>query len=287
MIHFKIGITFSGRYRSKYVEPICNELLLLGYSIDDIFYDRWHDVLINGVRGDKQLRRIYSENCDCVVVLLSPDYKERHWTGNVEWRSIEELINTGGEDKICLLSIDMAQIGNIDGLYQYQDIAKPIDGLSIREIAEFIDRKYKLIMEGQDTYTGSGNKTISKYIKPEFFRGNLLGIDIRPEWLNYIKDLTDKLIKYIEYYGVNNPHYEDGMEWYVSRYTRNGILIMQRYDIESEKNPHMGWLYVYINYEASDPNSGDCVFGLCADEKDLKLTCYIPGEWDDEIFSWP
>lgn len=43
----------------------------------------------------KKLRRIYSENCNCVVVLQSPDYKERHWTGNVEWRSIEELINMG------------------------------------------------------------------------------------------------------------------------------------------------------------------------------------------------
>ena len=143
--HFKIGITFSGKYRKEYVEPFCGELLELGYKKDDIFYDVWHDVLINGIHGDNILRQIYFNSCDCVVVLLSPDYKEKNWTGHIEWSAVKELINTGNGDKICLLRVNSANIGSIDGLYNNQTIAKDIDGMSASEIAEFIDKKYNII----------------------------------------------------------------------------------------------------------------------------------------------
>ena len=72
---FKMGFTFSGKYREKYIKPICEELLRMGYDKDEIFYDRWHDDLINGVRGDDKLRRIYNQQCELVIVLLSPDRK--------------------------------------------------------------------------------------------------------------------------------------------------------------------------------------------------------------------
>lgn len=144
--HFKIGITFSGKYRKQFVEPFCEELLKLGYNKDDIFYDSWHDVLINGVHGDSILRQIYFKNCDCVVVLLSPDYKEKNWTGHIEWSAVKELINTGNDDKICLLRVDSADIGNIDGLYSNQTIAKAIDDMPAAEIATFIHRKYKMLV---------------------------------------------------------------------------------------------------------------------------------------------
>lgn len=144
--HFKIGITFSGRYREQFVEPFCDELLNLGYTRNDIFYDSWHDVLINGVHGDRVLKQIYLENCDCVVVLLSPDYKEKNWTGHIEWSAVKELINTGDDDKICLLRVGSADIGEIDGLYKNQTIAKTIDDMSAPEIAAFIDCKYKMLV---------------------------------------------------------------------------------------------------------------------------------------------
>lgn len=143
--HFKIGITFSGKYREQFVEPICRELLKLGYNQNDIFYDEWHDALINGVHGDSILRQIYFKHCDCVVVLLSPDYKEKNWTGHIEWAAIKELINTGDDEKICLLRVDSANIGEIDGLFSNQAIAKAIDDLSPSQAAAFIDTKYKLV----------------------------------------------------------------------------------------------------------------------------------------------
>lgn len=107
----------------------------LGYNKDDIFYDSWHDALINGVHGDSVLRQIYFENCDCVVVLLSPDYKEINWTGHIEWSALKELFNIGGDDKIRLLRVDSAKIGEIDGLYKNQTI----DDMSAREIAAVLN----------------------------------------------------------------------------------------------------------------------------------------------------
>lgn len=144
--HFKIGITFSGKYRNQIVEPFCDELLKLGYNKDDIFYDSWHEVLINGVHGDNILRKIYFENCDCVVVLLSPDYKEKNWTGHIEWSAVKELINKGEDDKICLLRVNSADIGSFDGLFKNQTIAKSIDDMSATEVAAFVHQKYKMLI---------------------------------------------------------------------------------------------------------------------------------------------
>ena len=80
------------------------------------------------------------------MVLLSPDYKEKNWTGHIEWSAVKELINMGNDDKICLLRVDSADIGNIDGLYSNQTIAKAIDDMPAAEIATFIHRKYKMLV---------------------------------------------------------------------------------------------------------------------------------------------
>lgn len=143
--HFKIGITFSGRYRKEYVEPFANALLKLGYDKKDIFYDAWHEALINGVSGDVILQDIYSNRCDCIVVLLSPDYKGKVWTGHVEWPAVRGLINSGQGGKICLLSVDSVNIKEIPGLFIGEAIPKAIDTLSSKEIARFIDEKYQII----------------------------------------------------------------------------------------------------------------------------------------------
>ena len=152
---FKIGITFSGKYREQFVEPFCKALLNLGYTKEEIFYDAWHEVLINGVHGDSILRQIYSKNCDCIVVLISPDYKDKNWTGHIEWPAVKELINTGDDGKVCLLRVGLMDIGEIDGLYQNQSIAKAIDNMSASEIADFIDSKYKILASLKDELNNS------------------------------------------------------------------------------------------------------------------------------------
>lgn len=121
-------------------------LVLEGSIAKDKSLFVFDDVLINGVHGDSILRQIYFKNCDCVVVLLSPDYKGKNWTGHIEWSAIKELINTGNDDKICLLRVDSADIGSIDGLYKNQTIAKAIDDMSAPEIAAFIHQKYNMLI---------------------------------------------------------------------------------------------------------------------------------------------
>ncbi|MCM1540510.1 MAG: hypothetical protein NC121_04545 [Blautia sp.] len=142
---FKIGVTFSGKYRNR-IEPICNSLLNLGYNKDEVFYDFWHESWLNGPHGDDKLRKIYNQQCDCVVVLLSPDYADRNWPGRIEWPAVKALINIGKEDKICLLGIDRVDIDKISGLYINQAIVKFIDDMTSEEIADFIHEKYQHIV---------------------------------------------------------------------------------------------------------------------------------------------
>lgn len=143
--HFKIGITFSGNYRQKIVEPVAYALLEKGFTKNDIFYDNWHQVLLNGVNGDDTIRDIYRSKCDCIVVFLSPDYIERNWPGHIEWPAIKELINTGNGQKLCLLSIDLDNVDTIGGLYSNQTIYQPINNMSPAAIADFIFKKYRMI----------------------------------------------------------------------------------------------------------------------------------------------
>ena len=76
---------------------------------------------------------------------MSPNYQEKKWTNNIEWPAIRELINTGRDDKICLLRVDKAEINKIDGLWATQAIVKDIDNLSPDEIATFIYNKWNLV----------------------------------------------------------------------------------------------------------------------------------------------
>lgn len=135
---FKISITFSGRYRDTIVRPTCEELLKKGFSKKEIFYDEWHAALINGIDGSATLQSIYYQKSDVVVVLLSPDYRERNWTGNVEWRAVLELINTGEGKRICLLAVGNVDLSRIEGLFATQAIYKSVDNMSPEEIADFI-----------------------------------------------------------------------------------------------------------------------------------------------------
>lgn len=141
---FKIGVTFCGEYREKYVLPFCNALLKYAeFNKNNIFYDEWHDYLINGVHGDDILRTIYKDKCELIVVLLSPNYATKNWTSNIEWPAIKELINTGEHNKICLLSVDNANIMTVNGLWKTQSIVKSIDKLTPDEVASFIYNVYK------------------------------------------------------------------------------------------------------------------------------------------------
>ena len=127
---------------------IVTALLNFGFSREDIFYDNWHDHLINGPNADVTLKKIYANQCDCVVVFLAKDYNTKDWTCNVEWKAIRNLVNTNKGKKICLLNIDGVDINEIAGLSQVTDIAKKIETLNAEEVATFIKKRYDVIIAG-------------------------------------------------------------------------------------------------------------------------------------------
>lgn len=139
---FKIGISFDGDYRDKYIEPLCRRLKDMGYKEEDIFYDFWHVDKINGTAGDERLTEIYREQCECVAVLLSPEYAKKVWTGKKEWPAILELSHKSKGQRVCLMQVGAVNIDENIGLDSYRTIVQPIDDMSIYEIAEFVHKGY-------------------------------------------------------------------------------------------------------------------------------------------------
>ena len=139
---YKIAISFSGEYRDNCVEPFCRALLMLGYTKDDIFYDNWHKARFNGANGSERIQRIYKDDCRMIVVLLSPDYIDKKWTGIIEWPVIENLIISKKFDKICLLRIDSADIEDLSHFIKAHGIYEDVDNMSSDDIAVFINEVY-------------------------------------------------------------------------------------------------------------------------------------------------
>ena len=141
---FKIGVTFTGTHRSR-VCSIVNALRDYDLSKNEIFYDSWHDSFINGKNADKKLANVYTNCCECVVVFLSKDYNQKHWTRYVEWEAIAKNIATDQGEKIFLLNVDGVDIDKIDELSYFTDIAKNIEKYTDDEVAKIIWNKYRSI----------------------------------------------------------------------------------------------------------------------------------------------
>ena len=140
--NIKIAFTFTGEYREKIVRSVCEELLKYGYRKEEIFFDEWHPELFTGVNADTVFREIYHDKSQCVVVLLSPNYIDKLWTGNLEWPTVRALINEGTHHKICLLRVDDVDINKIEGLYASRDVARSVDDMTPAQIARFLHRWY-------------------------------------------------------------------------------------------------------------------------------------------------
>ena len=153
---YKVGVSFTGGHRA-FVRGVCNALIELGFAKDkgDIFFDEWHQARVAGPNADVLLQRIYGEECRAVVVFLSKDYKDKPWTGNIEWRSIRDLINRSQAGKVCILWVDnlgegeyvSGYIDRIDGLSSTRDIASDVSGMDLSQTAEFIRDWYQEHME--------------------------------------------------------------------------------------------------------------------------------------------
>lgn len=159
---FKIGVSFTGKYRDI-VEKICEALINNhNYQQEEIFYDEWHTAEIARISADEILQNIYKNQCECIVVFLSDDYKAKHWTNNIEWESIKKLITTCDKKRILLFKMDSLDINTIDGLNSERDIFINIDNykrtdgtMAIDRIARFIVKTYENIVKEHNVSSSS------------------------------------------------------------------------------------------------------------------------------------
>lgn len=152
---YKIGISFASEQRHR-VNEIVNALLLLGFSKDDIFYDEFHEQVINGMDADIVLEEIYAQKCLLVVVVISKEYINKPWTNNIEWRAIRTLFNSEEKNRVCLLNADGTDVSKLHGLNYLTDISKLIADLDACAIANFIKNKYDLLYKkGINRYDSS------------------------------------------------------------------------------------------------------------------------------------
>lgn len=102
-INYKIGISFASEYRHR-IQEIVESLLLLGFSKEDIFYDEFHEPVINGSDADIKLENIYATKCSLVVVVISKEYPLKEWTNRIEWKAIRRLLNSEKKIRfVCLM----------------------------------------------------------------------------------------------------------------------------------------------------------------------------------------
>ena len=194
---YKIGVSFTGEHR-EYVKRTCEELLGLGFSKDEVFYDGWHQARLTGINADVRLTRVYGEECQAVVVFLSKNYKDKPWTGNIEWRAIRDLINNAKAECICLLRIDDVDINTIEGLSATRDIATSVSDLNPVGTAEFIVDWYGEHIGGSALVNGKSHQLLQEDKSRELSLG--IGCDgkklvLTDEALDALSDIESELIE--------------------------------------------------------------------------------------------
>ncbi|CAF1319982.1 unnamed protein product [Didymodactylos carnosus] len=88
---FQVALSFAGDERLR-VEPIA-ELLESELGPNQVFYDKWYEAEMY----------LYRKRSSLIVVFECPQYRVKEWC-KLEWRGIRELLKTGQEKRIMLLS---------------------------------------------------------------------------------------------------------------------------------------------------------------------------------------
>jgi hypothetical protein len=113
---FAVGFSFAGEDRAL-VAPLAEELARR-CGRQRVLFDRFHEAELARPDLDVYLPRLYRDETELIVVLLSPDYPNKRWCG-LEWRWIRQLIVGPAQDRIMLLRIgdpgDLSELGILPG----------------------------------------------------------------------------------------------------------------------------------------------------------------------------
>ena len=139
---FELGVSYAGEQRSLVAQAFTFLCDNYGFAKNELFYDKWHEPLLNGPNGDIKLDKIYSDRCKKIVVLFSREYLEKHWTNELEWtRAITARI-THDPNNVCLLRYGDVDIDSIDLLHGGKDIVHDVSEMTPDEVADFIMEWY-------------------------------------------------------------------------------------------------------------------------------------------------
>jgi len=121
---FAVGFSYAGEDRAV-VAPVA-ERLADELSEARVLYDKFHEAELARPDLDVYLPRLYRDETDLIVVVLSPDYPRKRWCG-LEWRWIRQLILGEAQERIMLLQIgnpgDLTELGIVSG-DGYLDISR-------------------------------------------------------------------------------------------------------------------------------------------------------------------
>jgi len=128
---FAVGFSFAGEDRAR-VAPLAEELARR-CGRERVLYDRFLEAELARLDLDVFLPKLYRDETELIVVLLSPDYPNKRWCG-LEWRWIRQLIVTVAQERIMLLRVgdpgDLSELGILAGDGYIDVTARPATEIS-------------------------------------------------------------------------------------------------------------------------------------------------------------
>jgi hypothetical protein len=113
---FAVGFSYAGEDRAL-VAPLAEELARR-CGRQRVLFDRFLLGELARLDLDVYLPRLYRDETELIVVLLSPDYPNKRWCG-LEWRWIRQLIVGPAQERIMLLRVgdsgDLSDLGILAG----------------------------------------------------------------------------------------------------------------------------------------------------------------------------
>lgn len=138
---YRVGITFCGKDARPFVKELANSLAV-EFSKHKVFFDEFHEEKLKSLSADEILEKIYTQQCEYVVLFMSKNYQKNYWTGKVEWEAIRNKLIPNRKDTIIPVLYD--ENAKVDGINLRKDIAikvsqkYPKENLKPQELAEQI-----------------------------------------------------------------------------------------------------------------------------------------------------
>jgi tetratricopeptide (TPR) repeat protein len=150
---FRIALSFAGEKRNFVAQVAA--ILAKRFGKGTILYDKYHGPEFSRARLGRYLPKLYNEQSDLIVVIISADYQEKEWCG-LEWDAIFDLLKKRREDEVMLCRFDYA---TVEGLYSDAGFSE-LDNKTPEETSTLILQRLA-INEGkpEDYYTTEDKKS--------------------------------------------------------------------------------------------------------------------------------